>query len=39
MKNLVYKMLEILLGFAALYGILYILLGTITLVELFFNLR
>ena len=39
MKNLVYKMMEILLGMAALYGILYILLGTITLIELFLNIR
>jgi len=35
MKNL----LSTLLGIAGLFGCLYILLGTITLVELFFNLR
>jgi len=28
-----------LLGMAGLFGILYILLGTLTLIELFFNLR
>jgi len=35
MKNLI----KTLLGMAGLYGCLYILLGTLTLVELFFNLR
>jgi len=35
MKNL----LNTLLGMAGLFGCLYILLGTLTLIELFFNLR
>jgi len=35
MKNI----LQTLLAMASLYGCLYILLGTITLIELFFNVR
>jgi len=33
------KIIEIVVGMAAMYGCLYILLGTLTLIELFFNIK